>query len=680
MHHFAGWPPGFSQQQFVYVQHGQANWDMMGYANRSYPSSVDSFENQVMQQNSAAFGRHVSTYDPRLYEYQQRFAQQYEWCFYGPSVPYPGGAHFDHYHPMPRQVHHGPYGTIQRGWSPVAEGTFSMHANRMMYSPMLQHGHQAGDPLPGPTRMRKGNQHGGSRQARAHNTGLPPPWALAPVSMKQQLGSGRKAEPPPRPGMICYLHKDIDSRVLKSQVRSKKDYGEILGHPVVILQLPASPGETYFAKVTTFGGKSAEEKCAGCDDKTTRRFQREYFPIAHGKNQEEGVYELQVKNGKKMGAKSWVNIGPKNILRIETRHLPPFRRTTKQGTEYELTPDSLQVLMSHFFNLASSSPTLGPSLSLRFGCCATQNATPTPQEKPQGKPLLRLRSDSTPGPEIQVKRTRSHKRDFAATQSPGVFDDAEERYWSRRGAIDRSKSSASPLNSPIEKPQRNHNSWLVPGRIAFLPQVRKGSILADQVLPKFQAQLAKHPVVVMSTPNSRGVVAIAILTSLGGQTVQEKYARMYAENPDRARMFGGDYLLIKHRSTPLHDNTPLLRLKDGKEMARRTYVSAAYGNFYVQAEDLAPYRENGFGKDSELFLDETSFKDLTALFNFQSLLLVILLLVCTSTYLHAVAPGLLDRNKDGVFGIFWKFARVGERLSPLHTDSAYEQASLFMGS
>lgn len=24
----------------------------------------------------------------------------------------------------------------------------------------------------------------------------------------------------------------------------------------------------------------------------------------------------------------------------------------------------------------------------------------------------------------------------------------------------------------------------------------------------------------------------------------------------------------------------------------------------------------------------------------------------------------MDRNKDGVFGIFWKFARVGERLSP----------------
>ncbi|KDN63013.1 hypothetical protein CSUB01_07894 [Colletotrichum sublineola] len=24
----------------------------------------------------------------------------------------------------------------------------------------------------------------------------------------------------------------------------------------------------------------------------------------------------------------------------------------------------------------------------------------------------------------------------------------------------------------------------------------------------------------------------------------------------------------------------------------------------------------------------------------------------------------MDRNKDGFMGIFWKFARVGERLSP----------------
>ena len=37
----------------------------------------------------------------------------------------------------------------------------------------------------------------------------------------------------------------------------------------------------------------------------------------------------------------------------------------------------------------------------------------------------------------------------------------------------------------------------------------------------------------------------------------------------------------------------------------------------------------------------------SALFNFQSLLLVVLLLVCTCTYARAVAPRLIDRNKDG---------------------------------
>jgi membrane protein required for beta-lactamase induction len=37
----------------------------------------------------------------------------------------------------------------------------------------------------------------------------------------------------------------------------------------------------------------------------------------------------------------------------------------------------------------------------------------------------------------------------------------------------------------------------------------------------------------------------------------------------------------------------------------------------------------------------------TALFNFQSLLLVILLVICTSAYVHHFAPGIMDRNKDG---------------------------------
>ncbi|CAO3607119.1 unnamed protein product [Cunninghamella blakesleeana] len=55
---------------------------------------------------------------------------------------------------------------------------------------------------------------------------------------------------------------------------------------------------------------------------------------------------------------------------------------------------------------------------------------------------------------------------------------------------------------------------------------------------------------------------------------------------------------------------------------------------------------------------------MTALFNVQSLLLVILLIICTCTYVRAQAPSLVDCNKTGILGLFWKAARIGERLSP----------------
>ncbi|KAJ0125031.1 transmembrane protein [Diaporthe amygdali] len=55
---------------------------------------------------------------------------------------------------------------------------------------------------------------------------------------------------------------------------------------------------------------------------------------------------------------------------------------------------------------------------------------------------------------------------------------------------------------------------------------------------------------------------------------------------------------------------------------------------------------------------------MSALFNFQSLLLVILLLICTCAYVHDMFPSVLDRKKDGPMGVFWKCARIGERLSP----------------
>ncbi|KAL9981142.1 hypothetical protein ACROYT_G009806 [Oculina patagonica] len=55
---------------------------------------------------------------------------------------------------------------------------------------------------------------------------------------------------------------------------------------------------------------------------------------------------------------------------------------------------------------------------------------------------------------------------------------------------------------------------------------------------------------------------------------------------------------------------------------------------------------------------------MSAIFNFQSLLTVVLLLICTCAYIRSIYPALLDKNKHGLLGIFWKAARIGERKSP----------------
>ncbi|XP_065211055.1 protein kish-A [Planococcus citri] len=55
---------------------------------------------------------------------------------------------------------------------------------------------------------------------------------------------------------------------------------------------------------------------------------------------------------------------------------------------------------------------------------------------------------------------------------------------------------------------------------------------------------------------------------------------------------------------------------------------------------------------------------MSALFNFQSLLSVLLLLICTCAYVRSIVPSILDRNKVGLLGTFWKLARIGERKSP----------------
>lgn len=54
---------------------------------------------------------------------------------------------------------------------------------------------------------------------------------------------------------------------------------------------------------------------------------------------------------------------------------------------------------------------------------------------------------------------------------------------------------------------------------------------------------------------------------------------------------------------------------------------------------------------------------MSALFSFSSFLVVLLLTICTCTYVKGKAPSLLN-ERTGFKGLFWKFARIGERLSP----------------
>ncbi|XP_047975927.1 protein kish-like [Salvia hispanica] len=54
---------------------------------------------------------------------------------------------------------------------------------------------------------------------------------------------------------------------------------------------------------------------------------------------------------------------------------------------------------------------------------------------------------------------------------------------------------------------------------------------------------------------------------------------------------------------------------------------------------------------------------MSALFNFHSFLTVVLLGICACTYVKMQFPALLEQ-RTGFRGVFWKAARIGERLSP----------------
>lgn len=54
---------------------------------------------------------------------------------------------------------------------------------------------------------------------------------------------------------------------------------------------------------------------------------------------------------------------------------------------------------------------------------------------------------------------------------------------------------------------------------------------------------------------------------------------------------------------------------------------------------------------------------MSALFDFSSFLTVVLLFICSCTYYKLINPGGLTQT-TGFRGLFWKAARIGERLSP----------------
>eukprot|EP01041_Mallomonas_annulata_P001789 gene1789-3474_t len=60
---------------------------------------------------------------------------------------------------------------------------------------------------------------------------------------------------------------------------------------------------------------------------------------------------------------------------------------------------------------------------------------------------------------------------------------------------------------------------------------------------------------------------------------------------------------------------------------------------------------------------------MSALFDFPSLLTVILLFICSSTFTRALYPNMFTAKEnpqthDGLIGMCWKASRIGERISP----------------
>ncbi|KAK8177176.1 hypothetical protein IWX90DRAFT_482197 [Phyllosticta citrichinensis] len=427
-----------------------------------------------------------------------------------------------------------------------------------------------------------------------------------------QDGRGRKREPYPTPGMVCYLHKDIASHVLKKQV-SKLDYMEILGHPVVILAPSPRSGQVVFAKITTFGGKSLDERCGQGDAGTKLRNQ--YLPIRDGDKEYSGdVPVLEVKGGRRFDRQSFVNVARKNVLSIEAFHLPPFRKKTSVGVEFEVTRDSLKAIVEHYEGMtekeeqrptqkgattlsssqgATSASTFATLLSPLVPSSTGASQSPKPPTMHQtGASSSNWRLGASPENASAASRPPPvSRRSFPGAERAGWqlknWRDApkpQRAYtWSGPGAAKGSRwkedddwrSHASPSQqhdnpeeaSNIAETCEQPRPHLVPGKICFINEGINSDALHQQVVAEREKDILGHPVVILPFPAKRpGCRVIATVTSFLSTPIDEKFSKPGQESL-KAR-----YLPIAHGEED-HGNGQMLRLEDDRKLSKRSYVN-----------------------------------------------------------------------------------------------------------
>ena len=71
-----------------------------------------------------------------------------------------------------------------------------------------------------------------------------------------------------------------------------------------------------------------------------------------------------------------------------------------------------------------------------------------------------------------------------------------------------------------------------------------------------------------------------------------------------------------------------------------------------------------------------SLGSMSAIFNFKSVLVVVLLFICTSTFIRQNRPSMFREKKPGLLGLIYKGSVIGTRLSPYVCLSCFIMAAV----